>query len=448
MTSALDRIAGFVEDLRWDGIPQAARTRARLALRDTIGTMLGGAATTAGKVAAAVARRQPGPAVLVGHGGGSVPHLAALANAVAASALDFDDGHYRGGAIHPGSVVVPAVLAAADAPGVGLEDLLTAQVAGYEVGLRAAHLLWPKHADDDYHCTGTAATLGAAAAVAKLRGHDADLIGRSIAIAWAHAPMSTFQLPMVKESIGWSAATGVNAVELAEAGFMAMRSSYRPTPPDVLPPTPFDRRGVADDPFVWSFGQVFEAANTYFKPFAACRYTHAAAGGLRRIMAESGLSAGDLAGIDVGTHAGAVFLGDQTPPTLEHAQYSFPFALSAIALHGEAGAREIAEDRLDDPERLDLCGRIAVRHDPELDAHYPAHYASSLDVRLRDGSTLSGTFLVAPGDPQDPLSEADLEAKFLRLAAPALGETEAKGLAADLVTPGALTPADLLARLP
>ena len=46
---------------------------------------------------------------------------------------------------------------------------------------------------------------------------DAGVVARAIAIAWAHAPMSTFQLPMVKESIGWSAATGRAAADRQEA---------------------------------------------------------------------------------------------------------------------------------------------------------------------------------------------------------------------------------------
>ena len=110
--------------------------------------------------------------------------------------FDFDDGHYCGGAIHPASVIVPSLIAAVRAldptTKVSAQTFLTAQIAGYEIGLRAAHLLWPKHTLDDYHCTGTAATLGAAAAVAKLRGGNADAIARSIAIAWAlqHAVMT------------------------------------------------------------------------------------------------------------------------------------------------------------------------------------------------------------------------------------------------------------------
>ena len=250
----LDVIAEFAESLTWSAIPPPARERAQLALRDTIGTIIGGSTTTAGRVATAAAQHAGGGTPIVATSARSTAPLAAFATAVNASALDFDDGHYRGGAIHPASVVVSSLLVALNDCDADLTEFLTAQVVGYEIGLRAAHLLWPRHELDDYHCTGTAAALGAAAAVAKLRGADGDCIARAVAIAWAHAPMSTFQLPMVKESIGWSAATAMFAADLAAAGFMAMPHRVESAMDATFAPTPFHRPGAMDDPFVASLG--------------------------------------------------------------------------------------------------------------------------------------------------------------------------------------------------
>lgn len=440
---ALDAISAFVDELHGSGIPTSALTQAAAAFRDTLGTMLGGTATTAARIAAEVARRDVGQVALVA-GGTSSSGMAAFANGVAASALDYDDGHYQGGAIHPSSVIVPTLLATVP-QGMTIDELLVAHVAGVEVAIRAAFLLWPRHPDDDYHCTGTAATLGAAAAAAKLRGLDQDAIARAIATAWAHAPMATFQMPMVKESIGWSAASAVTAVNLAEAGFMSYRSDRRPPAPDVFPPTPFDRPGAMEDPFVDTWGSVFEAANTYFKPFAACRYTHSAAGGLRTFMSDEGLGAGDIESIEVGTHRSAVFFDDPRPPTLEHAQYSFQFVLSAIALHRAAGSREMSETRLNDEAMLSFCDRVSVSYAPDLDELYPAHYPARLVITGRDGSRSELLCAIAPGDSEAPLGADQLRAKFVELAAPSLGEAEATSFAADLDTPNGAV-ADLVAR--
>ena len=430
----LDVLGEFAESLTWSAVPEDARQRAQLALRDTIGTILGGATTTAGRIATATAQRGGGDTPILGTTATASPTLAAFATAVNASALDFDDGHYRGGAIHPGSVVVSALLVANHECRAGTADLLTAQVVGYEIGLRAAHLLWPRHPLDDYHCTGTAATLGAAAAVAKLRGADAGCIGRAVATAWAHAPMSTFQLPMVKESIGWSAATALFAADLAGAGFMATPRPARSAMDATFAPTPFHRPVAMDDPFVASLGTVFEMANTYFKPYAACRYTHTAIRSLQEVMLDGNVSADDIESVEVYTHTAAINLTDLRPVSLDHGQYSFPFVLAAMMLTGRAGATEICEDALDDAQRLASAAKVGVHHDPDLDAEYPAHYGTRIVVRTCDGSTIERLRLVAPGDAEDPMSVDDLTAKFVRLAEPihgAAAEAIADGLISD-----------------
>ena len=400
----LDLLGEWVAALRWSDVPADVQHRAALTFRDTLGTMAGGARTVSGRIASEFAAAAP-----------SDVH-STFAAAVHASALDFDDGHYRGGAIHPASVVVPSLLVAAGVNPAGAQptatdEMLTAQVAGYEVGLRAAHLLWPKHPLDDYHCTGTAGAIAAAVAVAKLRGGDADQVRRAIAIAWAHAPMSTFQLPMVKESIGWSAATGRAAADLAAAGFMRLSRPSSSPIDATFTPTPFHRAGAMHDPFVASLGTVFEAGNTYFKPYAACRYTHTAA----RSVQAFGVAANDVQAIEVHTHRGAVDLSDLRPASLDHAQYSFPFVLATMVLTGALGADELSDDALDDQARLALAARVSVHHDPALDAEYPAHYGARTVVRTTDGSVLEETRLVAPGDAADPMSDAELLVKYQRL---------------------------------
>ncbi len=435
----LEYLATFAVGLTWETIPGAVRQRAQLALRDTIGTILGGAGTRAARLASRAAVAHGGRSPIIGSPGASSAPLAAFATAVSASALDFDDGHYLGGAIHPGSVIISALLSEAASQQdrntgsrVGMAELLTAQVVGYEIALRAAHLLWPRHDAADYHCTGTAATLGAAAAVMKLRSGDTDEIARSIAIAWAHAPMATFQLPMVKESIGWSAASACFAADLAAVGFMDGHVTADADTLAILPPTPFHRDGAMEDPFVASLGSVFETANTYCKPYAACRYTHTAARALADLMVENALTGDDIVSIDVHTHRGALFLHDQRPATLEHGQYSFPFVLSAIVCEAAASHVEISEQALTDPRRLAQAAKVRVHHQADLDDLYPHHYAARVVVRTRNHGAIEATRIVAPGDNDDPMSADDQCAKFIALASSAL-TSEAIRLAPQLV---------------
>ena len=436
MSDILDAMAQWATELTWDDLGADVQARAAQALSDTVSTMVGGTVTEAADIALDHAATSPGTSPLVGRGESSTPSSAAFGNGVAASALDFDDGHYLAGAIHPGSVIVPAVLALAG-PQTRVQDALVAQVVGYEIGLRAAALLWPRHEGDHYHATGCAGALGAAAAGAKLLGLDADGIARAVTIAWAHAPMSTFGTPMVKESIGWGCSTGVAAAELARSGFMRRPESYVVPVNDVLPATPFHTREAADHPFVTSIGERYESLHTYFKSFAACRYTHAAAAGLGELITQHDIDPGDITSITVGTHRSALFLDEETPRTIESAQYSFPVVLASIALWGGASEREMAPDRLDAPDRLAFATRVHLEHDPELDDLSPARYPSRVEVVTADGTSVAGIFHDAPGDPGTSFGADELTTKWRQLLGGSLGATEVEGVLDGLSTPTA-----------
>jgi len=426
----------FAAGLSLSDVPEAALGQARNTFLDTLGTTIGGSSIEAAKLVAGTAGTN-GWRTIIGAGEPSAAEssAAAFALATAASALDFDDGHYLGGAIHPGSVVVPSLLVAAAGRRVGLDEIVAAQVAGYEVGLRLAHLLWPRHEQDRYHCTGTAACVAGAVAAARLRGADAELMTRTIEIAWSYAPMAALQFPMVKEAIGWSCATAMYAVRLAEDGFKALPSgATAPTVPDVFPPTPFDEAVAVGDPFLGTLGEVFESGRNYLKPYSCCRYTHAAAKALAELI-EDGLDPSEVESVAVGTHRGAVFLSEQRPPTLEHAQYSFPFVLGAIASDGDAGPDQIAAGRLADPAILDFAARVTVDHDRSMDEHFPEHYAASLTITMADRSEIRTQRTVAPGDVDEPLTKDEVEAKFGRLTTPAVGAGATKSLLDALLDP-------------
>ncbi len=439
--------ATFASELSAGQVPEDAFRQARKTTADTLGTAIGGTFLGATSIVADVA----GTRGWQGLAGEELPGPAAAASAfalgTAASALDFDDGHYLGGAIHPASSIVPALLVAATGRDISLDDLVLAQIAGYEVGLRIAHLLWPSHEGDRYHCTGSAASVGAAVAAAKLRGADAELMARTIEIAWSYAPMAALQFPMVKEAIGWAASTATYAVRLAEAGFKAYPEGAAKTEdPDVFPATPFDEDPAIGDPFLATLGERFESAHTYLKPFSCCRYTHTAAESLRSALAD-GLDVAEIEEVKVGTHRGAVFLSERRPPTLEHAQYSFPFVLGAIATDGDAGPAQISADRIGDEDILGFAEKVSVEHDPAMDELFPRHYASTVTIRLKDGSEVEMQRSIAPGDEEAPLSDGKRRQKFEGLVEPVLGAGTAERLCEMLEARSGSSVAELAAAL-
>jgi 2-methylcitrate dehydratase PrpD len=426
----VEQVSTFVTELKWEQVPEQARQRARQRLLDTIGTAVGGWSTNAGAVAVASTAGERGEYLALAPGLPRLPAASAgFVSSVHASALDYDDGHYQGGAIHPSSVIVPALLVAGSRIDVGGEQLAVAQVAAYEVAIRLAHLLWPR-TGDRWHCTATAGAVGAAAGVARLLGLDAERTRSAILTAWSHSPQSALHLPMSKEAIGWGGAVAVHAASLAATGWMAVGSGLEAPPtPSIFPPTPFDYPDAQGDPFVRTIGSVFEIERSYLKPHAACRYTHTAVDVLGELL-DAGVSAAQITDVRVLTHSWASFLDYRRPVSLEHAQYSYPFVLAVRAIRGAVTPRELNEAALTDPDLLEFAGKVSVVEDPSLDDHLPDHYPTALEIVLESGEVMAmAPRVIARGDAEAPLDDAAIEAKFRGMAEPVLG-----GRAEDVIS--------------
>jgi 2-methylcitrate dehydratase PrpD len=425
--SAAD-VASWVSHLEWAHLPEEVRDRAAVTLTNDVGALLGGLPTPASRIAADWARSEgTGAGRLVGADVRVPPAAAAFANGVAGSTLDYDGGHYLGGGIHPGPAVVGSLLTLLDARTYGGDEVLVALTAGYEVAIRLGYLLWPEDRSGQAHTSGTAVAVGAAVAVAKLFRLSQREIQRAIEIAWAHAPIAALQFPMVKESLGWSAATGLSAARLAGAGFKSQPEDAIEFGTDLHPPTPFDRPSEPD-PFVGGLGERWCLLDVYFKPYAACRYTHAAADAAIALREASHIAPDEIKKVTVFTHENALFLSEQIPATDDTAQYSFPWVVASALCDGRVGAEHIDPLRLSDPRLLDLASRVEVVHDRSLDGGFPDSYPARVEVTNRGGSVLVEERRGAHGDPRDPMSQAELDDKFERLAARVLGPAEVQAL--------------------
>lgn len=438
----IDRVAQWAAELTWADVPETARRRTVETFRDTITVLAAGTRTDAARLARKTAARQPGSSRLLFMGDEVTPTMAAFVHGVSGMALDFDDGHYLGGATHPSSTVTSALLTLAQELDPTMGELLTAQVVGVEIAIRTGYLSWPANTGAWYSCAGHHDCMGAAAACARLLGLDPDGIRRAMRIAWSHTPRAVFNLPMVKESTGWGAATAYTAARLAAQGYMAMAGGADSGDLPQYPGSPFGLPGVEEDPFVASLGQVFEAEQTYTKPYAACRYTHAAADGLRELLRDEDLDPEAIDEVRVGVVSGATFLTFLPPQTLEHAQYSYPWVLSAIALHGAAGPAEMSQERLTDPARRRFAEKVRVYHEPALDPRYPDRYPAVVTVVAGD-RRVERRPLGARGDVDCPLSEPELVAKARDCLEPVLGP-DAEPLLQRLADPLGASVAELL----
>lgn len=394
-------------------LPGAADDRARQVLADTLAAQLAGTLTDVGRAACRAARLHPGRTPVPGTGLRTDPGWAAFAGAAAAGALDYDDGHYRGGGIHASSTVLPALLAAAPA-GTPLPALRRALVAGYEVAVRAGRLTSPAVSGLPYRASGHAAVFGATAALAAVRGLGPARTESALRTAAAHAPDAAMTTGGAREATGWAAATAVGCADLAACGFGEPADASHLFPAG---PTLFDRHTA--DPWVTGLGERYEILHGYLKPYPCCRAAHAMLDALRVLCPGTGTAR--ITAVEVSTVAGAAALGVTAPRTLGQAQFALPWLAALLLVRGEDAPRGLRAlgapggPALDDPAVRETARLVTLRHEPAFDDDPACSYPARVAVTTSDGRVRTATVTRARGSAGNPLSEAERTAKATEL---------------------------------
>lgn len=413
------RVADFARALCWEDLPPGVRSQAIRCVLDLCGAAVAGSRTEAAQTAAAYAlyAHGTGPSTIIGTGANSTPVGAALANGFAVSALDIDDG-YRPVKGHPGAVVFPAVLAAAEeAKSSGIE-LLTALVVGYEVAMRAGRILHLLY--DVYHGSGAWAPVGAAAGAARLLGCNAQQTQHALGIAEFHAAMtpemrSVEHPSMLKDGIGWGAMVGIASAQLAARGFTGL-------------PALFDAGDVGPH-ITESLGDKYLILDLYFKPYACCRWAQPAIEGALSAAYQIGATPADMTRVRVHTFEAATHLRSAVPRTTEEAQFSLPWTVACALIDGVVGPEQVVGENLADPTRQELAALVEVVVDAELEEAFPEQALAWVEIETTDGSRARSDPFSAPGDSHTPFSDTELTEKFRDLTTPVLGSHRTRKLA-------------------
>jgi 2-methylcitrate dehydratase PrpD len=425
MSSPTAQLAAFAANLRFDAIPEPVIRRAEDLLVDWFASAVAGhgARPVQSITRFAQAMGAPaGPAEIIVSRAHTSPYLAAMANAAASHLAEQDDVH-NGSVFHPATVVFPAALATAQALGASGQQLLTACVAGYEVGIRVGEFLGRSHYKV-FHTTGTAGTLAAAAAVGQLLGLNASQMQHAFGSAGTQSAGLWEFLRTASDSkqlhTAHAAAAGLMSAYLAQDGFTGAAQIFE------------GRQGMAagmsSDADVAKLtdglSKRWATAETSFKFHACCRHTHPAADALLQVMQTHGLKSDDLARVVTHVHQAAIdVLGPVLrPATVHQAKFSMGTTLGLVARFGHAGLAEFEQHFLDDATQS-LRERVTMALDAEVDAAYPQRWIGKVTVHTTDGRVLQGRVDEPKGDPGNTLSRAEITAKALRLAAFSGGAT-------------------------
>jgi 2-methylcitrate dehydratase PrpD len=410
-------LARFAADLTFEHIPAAVIDHLKLSILDSIGVCLHGVTLpwTRHVQALAEAEEARAEASIFGSGRKTSAANAVLVNSTAGHAFELDDIH-KESIIHPGSLAFPVALALAEAKGdASGRDLITAIVAGYEVGARVGNAATVQLLLDGFHPQGTSGAFVAAATASRMLGLDAHQTLHCLGIVGSQAGglMAAQEGAMVKRfHSGRAAQSGVYSALLAQRGFTGVEDVLEAAYGGYLTT---HSSAPAPEKLTAGLGSIWEIQNVGYKPYAAVTSIHTALDALLQIMREHGLNADDIATVDAAVSQATYVhcAWEYKAQGLTAAQMNLYFGLALIAIDGNAFVEQYREDRLQDPTVLDFIKRVSARIDPEIEAMGAAfRHAARIAVTTNDGRTLTAEKLNRRGSAENPLTPEDIERKF------------------------------------
>lgn len=415
-------LARFVVQSRFEDIPAAACREAKRSVVNWMGCALGGAHHDAVNIALASLMPFAGPpqATVLGRRERLDILHAALVNGISAHVLDFDDTHLRT-LVHPSVPVASSLLALAEYKPFTGTDFLHAFVLGVEVECRIANAIYFAH-NVNWYITGTTGVFGAAAAIGRVLGLDQQKMTWAFGIAGTQAAgLREMAGTMCKSFVhGRAAQNGMQAALLAAQGFT---SSERV----IEAPRGFAHVLATErnfDAVLADLGETWEMELNTYKPHACGVVCHPVIDGCIQLRGLHALDPGRIAAVALRVHPLALKLtGIKAPRGGLESKWSIYHSAAVALVDGAAGERQYADERVFDSRVTALRERVHAAADSTL-REDEAHVAVTLD----NGEVLSRHIAHALGSTDNPMSDHDLEHKFIDLAADTLPHAQIRKL--------------------
>lgn len=415
----LRKLAKFIHEISWDGLPEDVRNLAAVRTLDLVSVSIGAAKDSlVSSVAASMRERYgTGDCHVWGRAETFPPTAAAMLNAMLAHTLELDDVH-PASKTHGSASIIPAAWSCAEYLGRSGQDLLLAIVCGYEAANRIGMALGvSSHRNRGWHATSTCGVFGCAAACAKLLGLSED------GIVWALGMAGT-------QSCGlWAflgdgcsckvlhtaraAANGMEAAFLAQAGMTGPEHIFEAGDGGLL-------AAMSDDydasKISAGLGTMYEIRNMDVKPYPCCRSSHCVIDAMLRLRKEhqgTGIERIEVSTYLVGYKQCAVSDGCLHPKTPLDAKFSTPYAAAAAWLYGRVTMAEFEPEVIGRPELQELMEKVEVRPDTRFTNVYPAHWGCEVKLIKTDGTSASLSVADASGSIHKPLTDSEMKTKAL-----------------------------------
>lgn len=423
-----EQVINRVLDLYDIAIPAEVLHQAKRCILDYCGVVLAGTEVNKEKninyLDAVSQNYTDGECTMFGMKSSADIYTAALINAMNAHVIELDDGH-RFGMMHMGATIISAVFAVAEKREISGEIQLRAIICGYEVAIALARQIQPGHKLKGYHATGTCCVVGAAMAIGLMLHYTSEQLQGTLSAA---ATSAAGLLEVIDDgsqlkpyNVGHAAVAAIMSAFTGGAGFQG--------PEDVLG----GKRGFfavlakAEDYLKIKESVLFEKdiwfiEQIYTKPYAACRHCHPAIEATLHIRSklleaygkfeESGIKK-----IDVETYRLAIVGHDKKNVTnVSAAKMSTPYSVAVALLKGLAGIDAYEAEFLAEQDLRELREKVEIKLNEELDALSPQKRAAIVKVFLEDGNVYCERVDYPRGEPENKMTDKELEEKFENLA--------------------------------
>lgn len=451
-----ETLAEFTLQLVPEQIPATVAVRAKHLILDAVGCAFAARREEfAGRIVGSIARLAgSGERGVIGMGERLPLRDAALANGALLHGLDYDDTH-SAGVLHLTVALFPAALGVAANIGASGAALLAAYVAGVEAGARIAAVVKGGLHQAGFHPTGLVGAFAASLVAGQLLklSHERLVGAQGIALSFASGNLQFLEDGSWTKRLhpGWAAACGITAAMLAQDDIPAPREAYEGRfglfrshlPPAELAACDFSLATAG-------LGRVWELDNIAVKPFPACHLVHGCADAAIALHRQ-GLDLDRVRSIRALVPRGVVkavcepAAAKRRPKSDYDAKFSIPYAVASGLARGRLGLAEFLPAAYTEAKIEKLMDKVEYVVDPS--STFPRHYTGEVEVTLDDGRTLRHREAVNRGNPDRPLSNAEIEAKFFENCALTLPEGAARRLRDRILDLEGLRAADLEATL-
>jgi 2-methylcitrate dehydratase PrpD len=432
-TGATSKLAEHVASTRYEDFSPGVIHAFKRAFQDHLACAIAGSAMPVSRALLEYFRENDATrvATVTGTAARLSAQNAALVNGANTHGLDFDDGHTHGSA-HPSGVIFPAVLATAEQYKSSPREIIVAAVLGYDVMCRIAAATHPATARRGWHNTAIAGVFGAAAAVAKLIGCNAEQTRNALGVAGSFSGGIREYLDEGAEvkriHPGKAARDGLVCAEFAKRGITG--------PAKVLE----GRYGFGNthasgevkwDRLMLDLGKHYEIQSAYFKPYPCCRHYHSIVDGILALRGQHRFRAADVKHVQIGIYAVGVNGHDHKhTENLLDAQMSAPVAAALAIVDGDIAALGFLPESLERAEVRRLIEASETQIDAECERIYPGRRSGVVRIDLADGRSLEKRVLDPKGEGENPMTDADLKRKFMVNCEPVAGKARCERLVA------------------